>query len=270
MVDLPTVGTVSLCCRPLALSAMPGRVSVSNGTVDAVGGTALRPYLHGARLPGGQFVPVSGKFSAEWSSRDGAVGLLQLFDVPGILRLQAALSLIQLRHEASRVTPDDPFVRCLLERIRDYCSLRGPIDFYRLTADEPELRTTSQDPLAHGFVGMHIDAWDDRGTGVVGNRNRLCINFGPEDRYFLFVDAPVSEMRKALSEASDTQFTGNPSEVGRCFMQAFPSYPVTRLRVRPGEAYVAPTCAILHDASTIGATQRIMHAAIRAYIDVRV
>jgi hypothetical protein len=35
------------------------------------------------------------------------------------------------------------------------------------------------------------------------------------------------------------------------FMTLFPSYPVVRVRIHPGEAYVAPTENILHDGSSI-------------------
>jgi hypothetical protein len=43
-----------------------------------------------------------------------------------------------------------------------------------------------------------------------------------------------------------------PSAIARDFMRAFPSYPAVRLRIRPGEAYIAPTENIAHDGSTIG------------------
>jgi hypothetical protein len=35
-------------------------------------------------------------------------------------------------------------------------------------------------------------------------------------------------------------------------MEAFPSYPVLRLEIRPGEAYIAPTEIVIHDATTMG------------------
>ena len=37
-------------------------------------------------------------------------------------------------------------------------------------------------------------------------------------------------------------------------MRAFPDYPVVRLTIRPGEAYIAPTENLIHDGSTLGMT----------------
>jgi hypothetical protein len=38
--------------------------------------------------------------------------------------------------------------------------------------------------------------------------------------------------------------------VGHRFMKKFPDYPVVRLRIDPGEAYILPTDNLIHDAST--------------------
>jgi hypothetical protein len=35
-------------------------------------------------------------------------------------------------------------------------------------------------------------------------------------------------------------------------MRQFPTYPVLRLRVKPGEAYIAPTDNLIHDGSSVG------------------
>ena len=42
--------------------------------------------------------------------------------------------------------------------------------------------------------------------------------------------------------------------VGHRFMRARPEYPVIRLRINPGEAYILPTDNLIHDASTEGKT----------------
>jgi hypothetical protein len=42
----------------------------------------------------------------------------------------------------------------------------------------------------------------------------------------------------------------NVSIVGKVFMQSFPRYPVIKLMVRPGEAYIAPTENLIHDSTT--------------------
>jgi hypothetical protein len=40
--------------------------------------------------------------------------------------------------------------------------------------------------------------------------------------------------------------------IGQRFMRSWPGYPVIRLRIDPGEAYILPTDNLVHDASTEG------------------
>jgi hypothetical protein len=51
--------------------------------------------------------------------------------------------------------------------------------------------------------------------------------------------------------------------IGAAFMSTFPDYPIVRLRLRPGEAYIAPTENVLHDGSSTGVR------AINQYLSMR-
>lgn len=99
------------------------------------------------------------------------------------------------------------------------------------------------------MVGLHIDSWfnSDMADRLSGLPNRMCINLGPERRFFMFMNLPLTKLRERLGRPVTDAFYF-PAE----FMEAFPDYPVIRLEVRPGEAYIAPTEIIIHDATTVG------------------
>lgn len=92
-------------------------------------------------------------------------------------------------------------------------------------------------------TGLHVDSWDsaplrDRGQ----SRNRLCINLGRFPRYFLFVNLTMHGIWERLARPPV-----DPGSLGRPFLERYPDYPVTRLLVEPGYAYIAPTENLLHD-----------------------
>jgi hypothetical protein len=73
------------------------------------------------------------------------------------------------------------------------------------------------------------------------------------DRYFLFVPMAVEGMARSLGprvrgERLHNYMTG----LGRAFLSRYPDVPVMRCRVKPGEAYIAPTENIVHDGSSEG------------------
>jgi hypothetical protein len=125
-----------------------------------------------------------------------------------------------------------------------------------ISARPPRLQTLSMDPGTRALLGLHIDSWyrrelalDDRGHAP----NRVCINIGATDRFFLFLNIPIAQMYDMIKHSKSSPACGyGPSAIARDFMRAFPSYPAVRLRIRPGEAYIAPTENIAHDGSTIG------------------
>jgi hypothetical protein len=119
----------------------------------------------------------------------------------------------------------------------------------------PGLETVTTDPDTHGFIGLHVDSWYWRDFELSRREhapNRICVNLGLGDRFFLYMNVPIGDMFELVKNADSLPVRSyGPSEVAKDFMKSFPSYPVVRVRVRPGEAYVAPTENITHDASSI-------------------
>jgi hypothetical protein len=111
-------------------------------------------------------------------------------------------------------------------------------------------------------VGLHVDNWSGLEQGHRDKAPiRICANFGWSDRFLLFVDTPLDFLlNERIEEFLPWQATLGPNEANRItrptllareFLKAFPRYPIFRLRIKPGEAYLAPTENIIHDGSTI-------------------
>lgn len=117
----------------------------------------------------------------------------------------------------------------------------------------PGLRTLTMEDAKY-FVGMHLDSWDRSPLRRRHqSRNRICINLGREDRFFLFINLPLMEMFKALGLSDDEVYKHyRGTTVGDEFMKLYPDYPIVKLKVAPKEAYIAPTDNLIHDASSLG------------------
>jgi hypothetical protein len=119
----------------------------------------------------------------------------------------------------------------------------------------PGLATVTWDPSRGGFIGLHLDSW--YGPNPPPERaaapGRISINLGDEERYFLFCNLTIADMAKGLATLDPSDLiAGGAGALARAFLRRSSSYPIVRLRVRPGEAYIAPTENICHDGSTEG------------------
>lgn len=112
----------------------------------------------------------------------------------------------------------------------------------------PHRRTLTQDEDGK-LIGLHLDNWDGFALGDRGSaRNRICVNVGGSARYLLAVPHSVSSLVRdgRLSEA-----TIHPDAAAE-FLRRHPSTIVARLRIFPGQAYIAPTENLFHDGSSEG------------------
>jgi hypothetical protein len=109
--------------------------------------------------------------------------------------------------------------------------------------------TVTYDERNQGYVGLHVDSFYGKKASMRNaSPNRVCVNIGPDYRYLLFINISLPTMLALVGEAQAM----NVNELIRKFMMIFPNYPVLRVMLAPGEAYIAPTETIVHDASTMG------------------
>jgi len=139
-------------------------------------------------------------------------------------------------------------------------------------ANAPRLPTVTMDGGSGQLIGLHVDNWFNTPLGKRDESpNRVALNLGSQDRYLLFVNLPLMRMWELVHEKPRT----GPAEprlqadlLDR-FWKKFPSYPVVRLRIGPGEAYVAPTENIAHDGSTLDMSTWDIYLTVLGYFAPR-
>ena len=121
-----------------------------------------------------------------------------------------------------------------------------------LGQNPPGMVTVTRDPRSGLLVGLHVDTFEAYNEDRTSAGNRLSINIGRSPRDFLFVPYDFRALARAgnLSQAT--------SVVHR-FFESQSAAPVVRLRIHPGEAYIAPTESIIHDASSRDSSDRDLH-----------
>lgn len=104
------------------------------------------------------------------------------------------------------------------------------------------------------LIGLHFDyagELDIHESHLA--RNRLAINLGRSDRYLLYVNQSVNIILNWLS--SNRRVSQEEAEIWQLagkFFDIHPSYPIVRIKIKPGEAYIAPTENVIHDGSSEG------------------
>jgi hypothetical protein len=138
-----------------------------------------------------------------------------------------------IRYATTMTDPDQPEVE-------------GPAINFKIPSGTPTLTTGRHER----FTGLHVDSWYQHALADrAGSPNRISINLGPRDRFFLCVNLPVQRLAELLAQQHPYEDGHRDAGFGlpRSFLRRFPDYPVTRIRIRPGEAYLSPTENIIHD-----------------------
>ena len=128
-----------------------------------------------------------------------------------------------------------------------------------ISAQRPGQQTVSFDHGLQRRVGLHIDTWDDMDGDTltrVAGRNILLANLGASDRYFLYLNIRVDAMERLLARTDP-----DANRMAESFLRSYSRYPAVKVRVAPGEAYIAPVQSILHDGSTAGTRHLDVHVA---------
>ncbi|MDM0112636.1 2OG-Fe(II) oxygenase [Variovorax sp. J22R133] len=124
--------------------------------------------------------------------------------------------------------------------------------------------TVSFDPDTLVHVGLHMDSFD-RFPDYLRQQasNRFCINLGVEDRYFLFVDKQAIGLLGELAQVDEEPPIA--MRLATRYLAAFPDSLVWRIRLQPGEAYIAPTENIIHDGSSQLMSSLDVHCTLRGH-----
>jgi hypothetical protein len=245
------------------------RIELSSGTrladvretADLVHGAA---YEDGARLPR---EPRRRPTEAEAES-------LILTEVPS--NMATSVAIVKLpgefsidRQEAMRSGKIESLEINLLQPLRTICELGEPLHCIGPSKNPAILKTITINHDVGRYNGLHIDNWDQLDLDSRHRAtNRICINIGQDDRYFLFLPISLMEIASVLSKEMGPEWEA-PARftlIGRQFMELFPELPIIRRRLAPGEAYVAPSENLVHDGSSGGQSHVGEQFTIRGHI----
>jgi hypothetical protein len=140
-------------------------------------------------------------------------------------------------------------------------SIKGHAKLHALVVMPTSLETTSfyysdKNPEVKEYLGIHLDTSTE--FKVYNGRyakNRILINLGAEDRYFLFVNLTVNQLYKKLQTVKINTKKIDVGNLGESFFKAFPNYPILKITLKPYEFYIAPTDNCLHDGTTMDKTK---------------
>ncbi|MFC9131929.1 hypothetical protein ACFT4A_34540 [Streptomyces sp. NPDC057099] len=121
-------------------------------------------------------------------------------------------------------------------------------------ASSPGNRTTTTEDNTRRRIGLHVDNFDRlpyprRHQG----RRRLCLNLGPGPRYLLIGDHDIQQICRTLH--TDPERHHPHTEDIRRYVAAGHPLRCLRIRLDPGDGYIAPTELLAHDGSTAGVDQ---------------
>jgi hypothetical protein len=154
-------------------------------------------------------------------------------------------------HSSRREALQEALPSVLSELAETWSIMRAPRSL-GLGQNPPGMATVTRDPRSGLLVGLHVDTFEAYNEDRTSAGNRVSINIGRAARDFLFVPYDFRALALAgnLSQASS---------VVRRFFESQSAAPVVRLRIHPGEAYIAPTESLIHDAGSSDSCDRDLH-----------
>ncbi|MEU3598906.1 hypothetical protein ABZ714_09280 [Streptomyces sp. NPDC006798] len=120
------------------------------------------------------------------------------------------------------------------------------------THSGPGTATTTENYRDGRLIGLHLDNWDKLIYGKKpGGRRRLALNLGPGTRYLIVGTLDAQAVCRAVYP-EDYMYRYPATDDYRKHVGAGQTIQVHRIRLAPGEGYIAPTEYLLHDGSTEG------------------
>ncbi|WAT17711.1 GRRM system radical SAM/SPASM domain protein [Aurantiacibacter sp. MUD11] len=237
------------------LFAPTDRITLSPGTQAVLGDSE---YTDGARIPIQEWRSLSDVEYAALSSGSRSpapLNFVALVQLPEELQQQFAL----LNRDHSNSSSGDAEDKVKLDQFaKDLIKAFGGGDTDKsrvlgIVAQPGQKMTSTIERESGKLLGLHVDSWvSDNVSGRSRSQNRIAVNLGEKPRHLLMLDLGVEQLVSLMKEHENDEIElENPTTIARRFMERHPSYPVLRLEIRPGEAYIAATENIVHDAASM-------------------
>lgn len=121
--------------------------------------------------------------------------------------------------------------------------------FLACTDSPPRQATTTVDESVGLRIGVHLDNFDRQPLRVrATSRRRLGINLGPGVRHLLLGSTDILDICQAAG-IRDPSYCPHTDDIRRHLADGHPFH-LLRLRLDPGDGYIAPTELVPHDGST--------------------
>ncbi len=190
-------------------------------------------YEPGAVMPTGQWAPLTPATARHLAAAPGTPAnlLTQLVSLPTAFDLEQALT--------------TPTGATLLPGIAD-----GPVHFLGTVTSPPGQATTTLNHLTGRQLGVHLDNFDRLPCPRRHlSRRRLCVNLGPGPRYLLLGHHDAQHITRTVHPDDYATRTPHTDDLRRHIADGGDPTCI-RLRLDPGDAYLAPTELLPHDGST--------------------
>ncbi|MEV4524895.1 hypothetical protein [Streptosporangium sp. NPDC049304] len=146
-------------------------------------------------------------------------------------------------------TSDDLPGRLDAATVLDPLAGRWPRRRLACAASPPGQLTSTEDSTTGHRIGLHVDNFDQQPYSTrQDSRRRLCLNLGPGTRYLLVGDLDIKEICRVLGCDQD-EYYPHTDDLRRYVAEGHPLQ-CLRIRLDPGEGYIAPTEFLPHDGST--------------------
>jgi hypothetical protein len=130
---------------------------------------------------------------------------------------------------------------------------RHAADFLGYVDQDPGLRTSTIDQSQDLRIGIHLDNFDKLSFAHrAAGRRRLGVNFGPGIRHLLLATIDVLDVCTVNNPAQPSRYP-HTDDLRRYVLDERP-LTILRIRLDPGQGYIAPTELLPHDGSTLAAT----------------
>ena len=161
------------------------------------------------------------------------------------------------------------FIGPLVDYLRDRFAYKSEPFNHGIHVHRPGRETVTLNTASGKYLGLHLDSWDRYPVEArARSLNRICVNIGAEPRHLLFLNLSLMNIARLLAEGSQESPDRASESVGPAFMSRFPGYPIVKVRIAPGEAYLAPTDNVIHDASTVGSQSPSITLTLRGWFTV--
>ncbi|MFI1887599.1 hypothetical protein [Streptomyces jumonjinensis] len=216
-----------------------GRFDGIQGRIDTTSvrtTSCERGYDDGAVVPRDDWHPLS---------REAAERLRPDASIPASVRIEL------VRRRLPAFEPQDIAGRLEAASSLDPLPGRWPSKLLGCTVSHGDRRTTTENSTTGRRIGLHVDNFDRLPYGRRHEgRRRLCLNLGPGSRYLLLGGQDIEHICRALKRDLE-QHWPHTEDVRRYVTEGLPLR-CLRIRLDPGDGYIAPTEFLPHDGSTAG------------------